>query len=152
MRKFEYITRIISTGNEFITPEFDLPKRATEHSIAYDIHSPIDFEIKPGETKMIWTGIKAKFLPDEAMLINIRSSMGKKCIMLKNQQGWIESDYYNNKDNEGEIGLMFFNYGDTTWEVKQNDRIAQAMFIKYLTTSDDNAQGVRTGGFGSTNK
>ena len=78
--------------------------------------------------------------------------MGKKNIMLSNTQAWIESDYYNNKDNEGEIGLFFYNYGDEKWEVKKGDSIAQGMFIKYLTTDDDNAEGIRNGGWGSTSK
>lgn len=150
-RKFEYVTKVLSTGYEMKEPDFALPKRATKNSVAYDIYSPIDFEIKPKETFMLWTGIKAKFQEDEALLINVRNSMGKKHIMLANSQGWIESDYYNNLDNEGEIGLMLYNYGNDTFKVSKNDRIAQAMFIKYLITDDDNSNKERTGGFGSTN-
>lgn len=152
MRRFEYVNRVLSTGYEMKEPVFDLPKRATKTSVAYDIYSPIDFEVKPKETYMLWTGIKAKFQDDEALLINVRSSMGKKHIMLANSQGWIESDYYNNPDNEGEIGVMLYNFGDETFKVQKNVRIAQAMFIKYLITEDDNAEGERLGGFGSTNK
>ena len=151
-RKFEYVSRITSTGYEMKTPEFNLPKRATKHSIAYDFYSPEDFVVEPHSKYMLWTGVKAQFLDDEALLLNVRSSMGKKNIMLSNTQAWIESDYYNNKDNEGEIGLFFYNYGDEKWEVKKGDRIAQGMFIKYLTTDDDNAEGIRNGGFGSTNQ
>lgn len=151
-RKFEYVSRITSTGYEMKNPKFDLPKRATQHSIAYDFYSPEDFVVEPHSKYMLWTGVKAQFLDDEALLLNVRSSMGKKNIMLSNTQAWIESDYYNNKDNEGEIGLLFYNYGDEKWEVKKGDRIAQGMFIKYLTTDDDNAEGIRNGGFGSTNQ
>ena len=143
-RKFEYISTVT-------TPDFNLPKRATAHSIAYDIYSPEDFTVKPGERYMLWSNIKAQFNPDEALLVNVRSSMGKKNIMLANTQGWIESDYYNNPDNEGNIGLMFYNYGTEEWKVQKNDRVAQAMFIKYLVTDNDNAEGTRSGGWGSTN-
>lgn len=151
-RKFEYVNRVMSTGYEMKNPGFDLPKRATKHSIAYDFYSPEDFVVEPHSKYMLWTGVKAQFLDDEALLLNVRSSMGKKNIMLSNTQAWIESDYYNNKNNEGEIGLFFYNYGNEKWEVKQGDRIAQGMFIKYLTTDDDNAEGVRVGGWGSTSK
>ena len=151
-RKFEYVNRVTSTGYEMKNPGFDLPKRATKHSIAYDFYSPKDFVVEPHSKYMLWTGVKAQFLDDEALLLNVRSSMGKKNIMLSNTQAWIESDYYNNKNNEGEIGLFFYNYGNEKWEVKQGDRIAQGMFIKYLTTDDDNAEGVRVGGWGSTSK
>ena len=143
-RKFEYISTVTN-------PDFDLPKRATAHSIAYDIYSPEDFTVKPEEKYMLWSNIKAQFNPDEALLVNVRSSMGKKNIMLANTQGWIESDYYNNPDNEGNIGLMFYNYGTEEWKVQKNDRVAQTMFIKYLVTDDDNAEGTRSGGWGSTN-
>ena len=142
-RKFEYISKVTN-------PDFNLPKRATAHSIAYDIYSPEDFTVKPGEKYMLCTNIKAQFNTDEALLINVRSSMGKKNIMLANTQGWIESDYYNNPDNEGNIGLMFYNYGTEEWKVQKNDRVAQVMFIKYLVTDDDIAEGIRQGGFGST--
>lgn len=151
-RKFEYVNRVTSTGYEMKNPGFDLPKRATKHSIAYDFYSPEDFVVEPHSKYMLWTGVKAQFLDDEALLLNVRSSMGKKNIMLSNTQAWIESDYYNSKNNEGEIGLFFYNYGNEKWEVKQGDRIAQGMFIKYLTTDDDNAEGVRVGGWGSTSK
>ena len=36
-------------------------------------------------------------------------------------------------------------------EFKAGERIAQAIFIKYLTTDDDAAEGERKGGIGSTN-
>lgn len=52
----------------------------------------------------------------------------------------------------GEIGLLFYNYGEETWKVNKGDRVAQAMFIKFLTTDDDNAKGERKGGYGSTGK
>lgn len=101
---------------------------------------------------MIWTDIKAYFNPDEALLINVRSSMGKHGIMLANTQGWIESDYVDNPSNEGNIGICLYNTSDMPYEVKIGDRIAQGMFVKYLITDNDNATGERLGGFGSTNK
>lgn len=52
----------------------------------------------------------------------------------------------------GEIGLLFYNYGEEIWKVNKNDRIAQGMFIKYLKTSDDEAENKRQGGWGSTDK
>lgn len=52
----------------------------------------------------------------------------------------------------GEIGLLFYNYGEETWKVNKNDRIAQGMFIKYLKTDNDEVENERQGGWGSTNK
>ena len=36
--------------------------------------------------------------------------------------------------------------------IKKGDAIGQAMFIKYLTTDQDAATGIRKGGFGSTSE
>ena len=37
-----------------------LPKRATAGSAGYDFFSPVDFELKPGETIKMPTGIRAE--------------------------------------------------------------------------------------------
>lgn len=63
--------------------------------------------MKPGERKKVPTGIKSYFDRKEVLLLIVRSSMGFKYnIRLCNQVGVIDSDYYNNKDNEGHIWLM----------------------------------------------
>lgn len=152
MRKFEYVSRVLSTGYEMKEPMFDLPKRATKNSMAYDFYSPEDFKVEPKGTYFLKTGIKANMNSDEGLILNPRSSMGKKNIMFANTNGWIDSDFYNNEDNEGEIGLLFYNFGEEVWEVKRNDRIAQGMFVKYLVTDDDETTNTRKGGWGSSGK
>ena len=134
------------------TGEVILPKRATKSSVAYDFYSPIDITIPPMTSVMIWTDIKSKFNENEALLINIRSSMGKHPIMIANTQGWIESDYYSNPDNDGNIGIRLFNLGTEPYVVKSGDRIAQGMFIKYLTADNGNTGIKRVGGFGSSGR
>ena len=128
----------------------ELPKRATEHSVAYDIYSPIDIVVEPHKSVVIWTDIKAKFNTNEALLINVRSSMGKYPVMLANSQGWIEADYYENPNNDGNIGVNLYNLSDIDYIVKKGDRIAQAMFINYLVADSGNTKNKRVGGFGST--
>ena len=134
------------------TGEVILPKRATKSSVAYDFYSPIDITIPPMTSVMIWTDIKAKFNENEALLINIRSSMGKQPVMIANTQGWIESDYYSNPDNDGNIGIRLFNLGTEPYVIKAGDRIAQGMFIKYLEADNGNTDTERQGGFGSSGK
>ena len=128
------------------------PTRATKHSIAYDLYSSVDVTIEPMKSAMIWTDIKAKFNTDEALLINVRSSMGKHPIMIANTQGWIESDYYSNPDNDGNIGIRLFNLGTEPYVIKAGDRIAQGMFIKYLEADNGDTEQERIGGFGSSGK
>ena len=84
--------------------EYKLPERKTKYSAGYDFFAIEDFELKPGEIKKIPTGIKANFLFDEYLMIVVRSSMGLKYnVRMTNQVGIIDSDYYNNSDNEGHI-------------------------------------------------
>lgn len=131
--------------------DIKLPTRATEHSAGYDFYSPIDVIIEPHKTAMIWTDVKAHMYYDNLLLINVRSSMGKHPIMIANTQGWIDSDYYGNPDNDGNIGVRLFNLSDTPYEIKAGDRIAQGAFVKYGIVKNDSAIGARTGGYGSTN-
>lgn len=147
-RYFEAVSKAYrkTTGN------ITLPTRATKSSIAYDFYSPIDTVINPMQSVMIWTDVKAEFNTDEALLINVRSSMGKYPVMIANTQGWIESDYYSNLDNDGNIGIRLFNLGAEPYVIKVGDRIAQGMFVKYLTADNGNTDTERTGGFGSSGK
>ena len=134
------------------TGEVILPKRATKSSVAYDFYSPINIAISPMQSAMIWTDVKAHFNEDEALLLNVRSSMGKQPVMIANTQGWIDSDYYSNPDNDGNIGIRLFNLGNTSYVVKSGDRIAQGMFVKYLVADNGNTDCVRKSGFGSSGK
>ena len=72
--------------------------------------------------------------------------------MLANSTGIVDSDYYNNPDNEGHIMIAYYNTGDTPYTVEKGDRIGQGIFMKYLTVDEDTASGMRTGGIGSTGK
>jgi dUTP pyrophosphatase len=131
--------------------EIKLPTRATEHSAGYDFYSPVDATIQPNEAVMIWTDVKAHMYYDNALLLIPRSSMGKQPIMIANTVGLIDSDYYGNVDNDGNIGFRLLNLGNTPYEIKVGDRIGQGIFVKYGTVKDDKTSGTRQGGFGSTN-
>ena len=130
--------------------EIKLPTRATEHSAGYDFYSPVDVTIQPNEAVLIFTDIKAHMYYDNALLLIPRSSMGKQPIMIANTVGLIDSDYYENSDNDGNIGFRLLNLGNTPYEIKTGDRIGQGIFIKYGTIKNDNTSGTRVGGFGST--
>lgn len=157
MRKFEKISLkqfIKDTGlTEKEYNEITLPHRATPQSAGYDFHILEDLTLKPGEIKKVPTAIKASMNSDEVLMIYIRSSLGFKYNMrMCNQTGIIDSDYYNNEDNEGHIFIAIQNEGQETVNLKENERFAQGIFIKYLTTDDEEEiTSTRTGGIGSTN-
>ena len=135
----------------------NLPVRKTKHSAAYDVEAAEDIVIPkyyPGiKPTLIPTGLKAYMQSDEVLLIVPRSSGPKKQgISFPHNVGVIDSDYYNNSDNEGHIFVQCINLKDEDVVIKKGEAVAQAIFQKYLTVDDDNAEGERTGGFGSTDK
>ena len=146
MRYFE----VVKNEHRKNEGEIKLPTRATEHSAGYDFYSPVDVTIPPHEMVMIWTDVKAHMYYDNALMIIPRSSMGKQPVMIANTVGLIDSDYYGNESNDGNIGFRLLNLGDTPYEIKAGDRIGQGVFIKYGTVKDDNVTQTRTGGYGST--
>lgn len=104
--------------------------------------------IKP---TLVPTGIKVKMPKDNVLKIYNRSSNPLKChLILANGVGIIDSDYYNNSDNEGEIFGQFLNFDVKPYTIKQGDNIMQGVFEQYLLTDNDHASNTRKGGFGST--
>lgn len=150
MRKFEVVLEEhIKYDNKNIT----LPVRATKTSVGYDFYSPLQTVVPAGETKLIFTNVKAMFGADEGLVLAVTSGMGKRGIMLANGIGIIESDYYGNVSNDGNIGFMLHNFGKEDYKVDVGDKIGQGFFFKFLTVDNEIAtDNVRTGGFGSTNK
>ena len=131
-----------------------LPKRATSGSAGYDIYSPVDFVIKPGETVKIPTGIRCRIDDGWVLKIYPRSGLGFKYrLQLNNTVGIIDSDYYYS-DNEGHIFIKITNDSNAnkTLEIKAGTGFAQGIFVEYGITFDDDAAGIRNGGFGSTTK
>lgn len=131
-----------------------LPKRSTKGSAGYDICSPLSFELKPNEEIMIFTDVKAYMQMDEVLKLYVRSSMGMKGLFLKNTVGIIDSTYYSNKSNDGNIGMKLVNKGDYIIKINSGERIAQGVFVKFLTVDGDSDDDLeeRIGGYGSTGK
>ena len=135
----------------------NLPIRKTKYSAGYDIEAAEDAVIpsfKKGiNPTLIKTGIKAYMQDDEVLyLYNRSSNPKKKGLILANSVGVIDKDYYGNPDNDGHIMFAFYNIKDEDVEIKKGETVGQAVFQKYLVVDDDNAEGTRLGGFGSTNK
>lgn len=135
-----------------------LPKRATAGSAGYDFYLPCDIKLAPGETIGIPTGIRAKMDIAWVLMIFPRSGLGFKYrLQLDNTVGIIDSDYYYS-DNEGHIIIKVTNCSNTgssagkVLELESGKGFAQGIFLQYGITSDDDAEGVRNGGFGSTGK
>ncbi len=127
---------------EYKDKDIHIPVRKTKFSAGYDVEAAEDIVIP--------TGLKAYCKEDEFYILVNRSSGPKKGFVMANSIGIIDHDYYNNESNEGHFYFQYFNFSDHDLEVKKGDVIGQVIFQKYLTTDDDHAEGVRMGGFGST--
>lgn len=130
-----------------------LPVRADAKSAGYDFYSKETYVIQQGKSHIFWTDIKTFMLDDEVLMLYIRSSLGiKKSAVLANGTGVIDASYYNNKDNDGNIGICIQNNGKNPLIIKAGQRIAQGVFMKYLVADkDETLKDERTGGIGSSN-
>ncbi len=134
----------------------NLPVRKTKRAAAYDIESAEDTVIpafRPGiKPTLIPTGLKAYCADDEWYICASRSSGPKKGLLMPHGLGVIDSDYYENENNDGHFFFQYYNTTDKDIIIKKGETIGQVIFLKYLLVDNDHAEGVRKGGFGSTDK
>lgn len=130
--------------------EITLPTRGSSRAMAYDFYASKSYSVMPNEIVKVWTDVKAYMQENECLIINVRSSMGGK-FMLANTSGWIDSDYYSNENNDGNIGIFLKNISDEVQTIFKGDRIAQGAFFNFLVADNGNTDNIRNGGFGSTN-
>lgn len=123
-----------------------LPVRATKNSVGYDFVSPEDYEIKPGVTIAIDSGVSCEFSDDLWLGIYGRSSFVRKGLMNPLGVGIIDADYHATGNN---IGIMLKNVSDEPITIAKGDAIAQGIFHKVITAGDE-VTTERMGGFGST--
>lgn len=129
-----------------------LPVRATAGSAGYDFFAPVDITMKPGETVKIPTGIRVEMEQGWVLKCYPRSGLGFKFrLQLNNTVGIIDSDYFYS-DNEGHIFAKITNDSNEgkTVSIQAGTGFMQGIFVEYGITVDDEADGVRNGGFGST--
>ena len=152
-RRFDYVERIKKKGWQLDENVFELPKRSTANSAGYDFVVPEDTVCKAHEITMVKSGVKAYFPSNETLLLFNRSSNPKKKgLIILNGVGVVDADYVDNPDNEGEIAGLFYNMLDEDVELKAGEKMMQGVFVKYGIVDNDNANGKRSGGFGSTGK
>lgn len=123
-----------------------LPVRATKNSVGYDFVSPDDYEIKPGVTIAIDSGVSCEFSDDLWLGIYGRSSFVRKGLMNPLGVGIIDADYHATGNN---IGIMLKNVSEEPITIAKGDAIAQGIFHNVITAGDE-VTTERVGGFGST--
>lgn len=136
------------------TPGVDitLPTRADSRSAGYDFYLPHDVYIPGQGTEFISTDVKAYMGIDEVLNLYIRSSLAiKKGLILVNSVGIIDASYYENADNDGNIGLCLKNNNMFGITLARGERVMQGIFTKYLEADEDvTLSSIRSGGIGSS--
>ena len=177
MRRFEKITEYqwdtslpmpsrkteFSAGYDMVAAEdMIIPSywNLMERLRANDPHMPLTLDNMGSLTKaikakptLVPTGMKCYLNENEYLELSVRSSSPLKYwLILANGEGIIDRDYADNPDNEGHIFFQLINLSPFDLMIKKGEAIGQGIIKTYLTTDDDNASGVREGGFGSTTR
>ena len=130
-----------------------IPTYGTKDSAGADLYALLDeeLEIKPGESKMISTGLSMAIPSGYVGLIYARSSLGcKKGLAPANKVGVIDADY------RGEIKVCLHNHSTEIHKITPNERIAQIVFtpilqVEFQESNELSDTNRGNGGFGSTN-
>lgn len=135
-----------------LDPRGVIPAYQSHEAAGFDLHSIDDVILAKGERKLIGTGLAFGIEAGYEVQIRPRSGLAlKHGITVLNTPGTIDSDY------RGEIKVLLINMGDEPFEIKEGERIAQAVIKEVIQASfelveelDETVRGV--GGFGSTGK
>ncbi|MDD2482822.1 MAG: dUTP diphosphatase [Candidatus Shapirobacteria bacterium] len=127
-----------------------LPVHKTSGSVAVDLYSRLDVEIKAKEIAYIPMNVAIK-IPDAYFIMQVpRSSTHKLGVIAVNSVGIIDRDYCGNDD---EYLFPAYNFTDKTISIKKGTRLSQLVLIKcenFEFDEVDKMDEVSRGGFGST--
>jgi dUTP pyrophosphatase len=134
-----------------IDKSLPLPAYQTTGSVAFDLYSRIDMEIKPKELALVPTNLIIQ-TPKNYMLVAVtRSSTPKKLgLSVPHGIGIIDQDFCGEND---EIHLLVFNFTDNLVKITKGQRIGQAVFVRIGIAKWQEIDEIKArtrGGFGST--
>lgn len=135
-----------------IYDQIKIPTRATKGSAGYDFFAPFDMSLTPGVEMKVPTGIRVEIDHGWWLACMPKSGLGFKYrLQLNNTVGVIDSDYFHS-DNEGHIFAKVINDSRQNKKlfVKTGSSFVQGILLPYGISYDDEADGVRNGGLGST--
>ena len=129
-----------------------IPTYGTKYSAGADIYAVVDtpIVIRPGETKMIQTGLSLEIPNGYVGLVYTRSGLASKNgIAPANKVGVIDSDY------RGELMVALYNQNNSNYIIENGLRIAQLVITPYIQVEFEEVEELNStergqGGFGST--
>lgn len=130
----------------------ELPKYESALASGFDVRAQLtqSIALAPGQSCMVPTGLSFEIPPGYEIQVRPRSGLAaKKGITVLNTPGTVDADY------RGEVKVILINLGKETFEINDQERIAQMVLCPVLQVQmelvsdlSDTARGV--GGFGST--
>ena len=133
-----------------IHPDAVIPAYAHESDAGMDVRSVDDVVIPPGRRALVHTGLVMQLPPCAEAQVRPRSGLAlKHGVTVLNAPGTIDAGY------RGEVGVILANFGDSDFEVKKGDRIAQLVVAPVTQPAVVEVDEVSSsdrgdGGFGST--
>jgi len=129
-----------------------LPEYSTAHASGMDLCAATEgpCKLKPGEIKLIPTGLAMEIPPGYEGQVRPRSGLAiKHGISIVNAPGTIDADY------RGEVGVILINLGKKVFTIQPGDRIAQLVISPVVKAKLVKARSLNNtargrGGFGHT--
>ena len=133
-----------------IHPDAVLPSYAHPSDAGMDVRSVEDLVLAPGRRALVHTGLVMLLPPGYEAQVRPRSGLALKSgVTVLNTPGTIDSGY------RGEVGVILINLGDSEFQVRKGDKVAQLVIapvtqpeIAEADAVDETDRGA--GGFGST--
>lgn len=132
----------------------DMPQYQSAGASGFDVRAQLSETVllEPGQRKLIPTGLSFEIPLNFEIQARPRSGLAlKHGISLVNTPGTIDADY------RGEVGIIIINHGAESFEIKDQERIAQLVLCPIVQANfnvvdelGDTDRGA--GGFGSTGK
>ena len=159
LKRADYTTRVVNVkpiiNIKKLNEHAILPTYGSEYAAGADLYAIVHndtnmFEILPGETAFIGTGLSMEIPEGYVGLIYARSGMAcKRGLAPANKVGVIDSDY------RGEIMVALYNHSGEAVTVSKGERIAQLVLAPFITADFTEADSLEDsvrgeGGFGST--
>jgi dUTP pyrophosphatase len=133
-----------------------LPAYQSEHAAGLDLLAAVPeaspMILSPGHRALVPTGLTIALPSGFEAQIRPRSGLASKHgVTVLNSPGTVDADY------RGEIGVLLINHGDTPFQIRRGERIAQMVIgsvvrAELVPAATLSATDRGSGGFGSTGR
>jgi len=127
-----------------------LPNYAHPGDVGMDMYAREDYDLKPGERKVFFTGFALEFEHGYAAIVKDKSSLPNKA-GIHTMGGVFDAGY------RGEYNVQLINLGQEIYHISKGDKIAQLIIypviiadLEEVSELSDSSRG--EGRFGSTGK